>query len=392
MMKINDLPLLNLFERLRQAGLVLGLDEYQLLLKSLMAGFGLADEQALARLCKTLWVKSPEERQIFDYYFSQIMSQPIVGETVTLEQSTPTKSEEIHSPSPPPKPIISPSSDKPPSPSSLPQPDEQPIIPSSPVISSETDDVPDMIPEMVLEIKDEVQIAKNQAIQHIDVDTNHHFLLFSDYLPVTAREMKQTWRYLRRPVREGIPVELDLEATVKQINQEGFFINPVLVPRRVNRVELILLLDVDGSMVAFHSLGDRIQETAIRGGRLGRSQVYYFHNCPVDYLYSNPALLEASTFDQVLNLLSPAHACVLIFSDAGAARGGYSENRIELTEKFLRKFQQKLRYIAWLNPVPQERWQKTTAEEIAKLVPMFDCDRRGLQNAVQVLRGNLSMT
>ncbi|MCT7997086.1 hypothetical protein [Laspinema olomoucense] len=52
-MKINDLPLRELFDNLRQAGLVLGIEEYELLLEALMKGFGIADEAALKRLCKT---------------------------------------------------------------------------------------------------------------------------------------------------------------------------------------------------------------------------------------------------------------------------------------------------------------------------------------------------
>jgi uncharacterized protein with von Willebrand factor type A (vWA) domain len=92
--------------------------------------------------------------------------------------------------------------------------------------------------------------------------------------------------------------------------------------------------------------------------------------------------------EERLSGLSPNRACVLIFSDAGAARGGYSENRLELTERFLQQCQQRLCYLVWVNPVPKERWGMTTAGEIAKLIPMFECDRLGLQNAVKVLRGN----
>ena len=68
-----NLPLQELFTRLRQAGLSLGIDEYKLLLEALRGGFGLADKAALARLCCTLWVKSPQEKRIFDYHFEQVM-------------------------------------------------------------------------------------------------------------------------------------------------------------------------------------------------------------------------------------------------------------------------------------------------------------------------------
>ena len=243
----------------------------------------------------------------------------------------------------------------------------------------------DFAPEIPLKFQDEVQVAKSKQREF-------SYLLLADYLPVTGREMKQNWRYLRRTIREGPKVEVDVAATIKQISQEGFFLNPVLVPRRVNRVELVLLLDIDGSMVAFHRLGDRIKETAMRGGRLGRSQVYYFHNCPVNFLYRDRARLDYLNIDQVLDRLSPIYSSVLIFSDAGAARGGYSEERIEFTEKFIRQLRQKLRYMAWLNPVPQDRWAGTSAGVIAQFMPMFECDKVGLKNAIKVLRGNLVFT
>lgn len=380
-MKINDLPLRELFDKLRQAGFVLGIDEYELLLEALMKGFGIPDEAALKRLCKTLWVKSVEEEKIFDDYFVKVISKPIDNPLVTLEKPVTeqppipiTQSQVKLTPSKPrDKERVSPA---------------QSQIQPSPEVDRFKPAEPESSPEVALEMDDVVQLAKTKTREQFDSDADSSFLLFSDYLPLTKRQMKQTWRYLRRPIREGPLVELNVTATLEKIIQDGFFLDPVLVAQRMNRVELVLLLDVDGSMVAFHSLGDRIKETAMRGGRLGASRVYYFHNCPVDYVYGGPGYSPAVRVEEMLSGLSPNRACLLIFSDAGAARGGYSEDRLELTERFLRQCQQRLRYLVWVNPVPMERWGMTTAGEIAKLIPMFECDRLGLQNAVKVLRGN----
>ena len=73
-MKVDELPLLELFTRLRQAGLPLGMNEYQAVLQALRCGFGIPDRQALARLCCTLWVKSAEDKLLFDYHFQQVMA------------------------------------------------------------------------------------------------------------------------------------------------------------------------------------------------------------------------------------------------------------------------------------------------------------------------------
>jgi hypothetical protein len=107
----------------------------------------------------------------------------------------------------------------------------------------------------------------------------------------------------------------------------------------------------------------------------------------MDYLYHDSYHQEAAALAQMLPRL-PERTVVLIFSDAGAARGAYSEERIELTEMFLTQLRQRIRYIAWLNPMPEKRWFGTTAGEIADLVPMFEMTRRGLQDAIDLLRGH----
>ena len=78
-MNTNELPLQQLFTKLREAGLPLGIDEYQLLLRSLQAGFGVTDKAALKRLCQTLWVKSAEEKAVLEYHFEQVISSDAVA-------------------------------------------------------------------------------------------------------------------------------------------------------------------------------------------------------------------------------------------------------------------------------------------------------------------------
>ncbi len=243
--------------------------------------------------------------------------------------------------------------------------------------------------EVTVGIEDEVRVA--QAVLHaanIDDDMpSGRYISSDEYFPVTRRQMKQSWRYLRRLIREGPPVEVDIEATVDEVGQKGILLEPILVPRRINRSELLLLVDYGGSMAPFHILSRRLIETALRGGRLGKSGVYYFHNCPMDYLYRDSAFQEYEQIDEILKRFSQRTG-ILVFSDAGAARGGFSHDRINMAEEFLKRFKQQFRYIVWLNPMPRFRWSGTTAGEVMKSVPMFDLSRRGLDDAIGVLRGH----
>jgi len=362
---VEDLPLLGLFIKLREAGLPLGIDEYRLLLRALQSGFGINDQNALARLCRTLWVKSPEEARLFDYYFEQMMAQLDINQadSTIAEPLTPA-----HEPS-----TATPTTGSSPKP---PKPGKTKLVSSS---------------KLILKMEDEIQVAQavRQDSQGEDEIPYSRFILTDEYFPVTRRQMKQSWRYLRRMVREGPLEELDVPATVTKIGQQGVLLAPVLVPRRVNRAELILLIDQDGSMVPFHALSRRLAETALRGGRLGKAGIYYFHNCPVEYLYHHPTHQEAEPIHRVLDRLYFGQTTLLIFSDAGAARGSFNPKRVELTNAFFERLKQKVRHVAWLNPIPRSRWQGTSANEIARFVPMFEVSRRGLDDAIAVLRGRL---
>jgi uncharacterized protein with von Willebrand factor type A (vWA) domain len=353
------LPLEELFYRLRDHGLPLGIPEYIAILRAMQAGIGLADSHSLRQLCKALWVKSEEDELLFDRLFDEMLAQPIAPHETETPEVPPKASEEG---------------------TSEPAP-EAPQTESAPPAENWPS------PEISLQTSEPTGIV--QAIRygqhHLDLERPKYSPL-NEYFPVTRRQMKQSWRYLRRSVREGPPVELDVEATVQKISREGMFREPVLLPRRSNRAEIVLLIDQDGSMVPFHALSRQLIETVGRGGLLQHTDVYYFHDYPAEYLHLEPARLQAI---QVLDVLMGfnAYTAVLVVSDAGAARGHMDRERVQQTGNFLQKLAQHARRFAWVNPLPNPRWANTTAGEIARLVPMFDMSRRGLDDAINTLRG-----
>lgn len=450
------LPLLTLFNRLRQAGLPLGLAEYQLALQAFQAGFGLSDQAAMARLCRSLWIKSMEERLIFDYHFEQLMGQSAealrakaLREDIALTQRITRQSQQITMrgmvvagvigililcglyfrpnqlgiPVPPedsiPTPEISPPAPNPEPPTET-SPEETTgvswlavlltvatvggsvlllrwilrwlanSVKSDSNLDEKTgkDSSPSPL-EQIQDMQDEVQLA--QVVQPTSVPAPQmakpQLIRVGEYFPITTRQLKQGWRYLRRPIREGPKTEFDLEATVQQIGQQGMLLEPVFVPPRKNRTELILLIDQNGSMVPFHGLARRISDTALRAGRLGKAGIYYFHNCPIDYLYRDPNFQRADALQDFLNEVISRRSVVLIFSDAGSARGGLNRKRVELTIDFLRQLDQQASRVAWLNPLPSKRWQGNTAAYIAEQTSMFEVSRQDFQGAINILRG-----
>lgn len=482
-MDVNDLPLLELFTRLREAGLPLGIDEYKLVLRAIQGGFGISNKEALQRLCQTLWVKSDEEKLLFEYHFEQLIgidtatantetvdTSPqqrkvnkiinylaLVGALITVfmvfsptsslttslassiipiisrffnnQSATPSKEQPIQTNEITPETTTETENSR----VNQNQNQETQNIPNqnsqinwvnllqislsigiflllgisqSAFIfklyilvtqlyqrrfgndkiqpTSVTNNSDSIHPTKLTQvIEDEIQVA--QAV--LQVTSRNLFILTSEYFPVTERQMKQSWRSFRRSVREGAATEFDIEATVNQIGRQGLLLQPVLIPPRVNRAKILLLIDQDGSMVPFHALSNRLAETALRGGRLGKAGTYYFHNCPIDYLYQDPYHQQAVLISHIVTCICSENTGVLIFSDAGAARGGFSEERYNLTKAFLEKLQQRVRYISWLNPMPKKRWSGTTAGEISHLIPMFEISPQGVQAAIGVLRG-----
>lgn len=348
-MPAGALPFYGLFERLRSAGLPIGPSDYAALLRMLADGHGLPDEAALLRLIRMLWTKSPAEAELLRYHFDQYL--PKIATAAPLAE-------------PPVPPLVPPADDK--KPLSDTAGGGAPRLAPAPSMPAHMETVP--------------------AFRIEDLPARR-LIAPGEFYPVTARQMQQSWRHFRRPVRQGPAVELDLRATIAQIGREGMFRDVVLMPRRVNRAELVLLLDRNGSMVPFHGLLDRLTETAARGGRLGRLSVYYFHDCPIQRLYCDPALFEGEKLARVLEKLGGAHCAILIVSDAGAARARYQTSRVAATSAFLQTCRRRVPRVAWLNPVPCERWSGTSAGAIAKQVAMYPLDRPGLDAAIDYLRG-----
>jgi uncharacterized protein with von Willebrand factor type A (vWA) domain len=380
-MKLDQLPLIEIFNSLRQRhGFPLGIEEYLVVVRSLQAGFGQSSREQLEQLCCTLWAKSPEESRLIRRLFEQMWMQvknyiPHELESEGLETL-----------------IAEPSISK--SPESLPpqfETSSERQTSNEEMSPSELPDEPppnlEESPSLTLEMDEPVQVVK--AVRSSQCDSafkRPYYSLLTEYFPVTKRQMKQSWRYLRRLVREGVPTELDVEGTVKKMGREGILLEPVLMPQRFNRTDLVLMIDQEGSMVPFHALSRQLLETAERGGRLRQTRVFYFHDYVNEYLYRHPALLNAQPFDEVLAEVGE-RAVVMIVSDGGAARGNFDSERVKQTLAWIEQLQQSVRYVAWLNPMPSESWLHTTAAEIAGILPMFEMSRLGMNKAISVLRG-----
>ena len=368
----------SLFIALRRRGFELTLDDVETLRLALRAGFGWESRQALCALLAALWAKSRQEQALLTQLFAQVIPVDILE----AWQMTPAAAE--------------------------------PQAPTAPTVTVQ---LPSRAtaPTVV-----ETRPPSGRSLGNIPLDEallSRRPLLLLPHFPLTAREVAQAWRRLRRSVREGPRVELDINATIAQRSRLGLVTSAVLVPRRRNAARLLLLVDREGSMTPFHSFVAHVCEAICHAGHLEQVQTYYFYDQPatgadrtlLDRLAPGPR----PTLDALLPDLPPLQrgviyndagldcpwpvegllaqltgmTAVVVCSDAGAARGQYDLERLLDTVAFLKALRLHTPHVVWLNPLPSPYWTGSTAAQLARHVPMFPLDRAGMHRAVQVLRG-----
>jgi hypothetical protein len=385
-------PLWELLVKLRRRRLPLGPDDYEALRQALRAGFGWSSREALCDLCCTLWAKSSRERAVITALFDQLdlPGWELPELSIRSADSAPETAVGVSGGAAVARPV------------------------------GVTEDVEEPPPE---EISGEAPTTGAQGrLPPIRLDgvapVRRRFVLLPEY-PLTYREVAQACRRLRRPLRQGPPSELDVDATAAQWCRRGVAGRVMLRPPRRNTARLLLLVDRQGSMVPFHGFTEEVCDAILNAGRLERAARFYFHDVPAE---GADAAVLAPVADQLFPALDPilpaiapleqgrlyedkdlnrpaplaevlhAHAAgslVVLLSDAGAARGTFDALRLLDTAAFLKALRTHTPRFVWLNPLPRRYWVRSTCAQIARHVPMFPLDRDGIHHAVNVLRGQV---
>lgn len=357
-MSAGRLPLHELFEALREAGLPLGVSDYLAALSALRMGEG-GDRESLLRLCRMLWTSSVDEGLLLERLFHDLLPPPLRDTEVPAE---------LRPPEPPagaPGAAAERASPEPAAAALEPRaPDEERAPPS----------------RRAVEI---ASAAVQGSTARLDLAMAPQRLAVGEYLPVTARQLGQSWRRLRRMEARGPATELDVPGTIADIARKGTWTGPVLAARKLNVAGLLLLVDRDGSMTPFHPLTRRIVASALHGSNLPSVVVAHFHNYAAELveLESGPVPLS-----EVLGRLPP-WAGALFVGDAGAARRTCSTETVEGVRRMIARVGARLDRVAWINPVPRRRWPGTSAQDVELMVPMFEATRAGFDAALRVLRG-----
>ena len=330
--------LLDLFGKLREAGMALTIEQYDLLQKAIEKGYGLGGWEDLKRVCRLLWVKpcNNYDIDIFERTFENYIQQHY---SKRPRETKPKPSEKT----------VDSSSVKPSS--NLPQ-----------------------IPPRKWQSPSTQEIGKVETPTAVKTDSNLHkevkasnFVLTPKDFPIKLRDVQRAWKLLKQPVQIGWEDEIDIEATVERIEQEGILADVVMHPRMTRQTQLLLLIDDNSAMIPFFPGFEPFIE-AIKQSRITPAKIYRFTSYPDQYLYEWERPTLAHPVTDILRKLHSNRTIALILSDAGAATASYSQDRIEGIFRFLMNLSPCIRQLIWLNPLPYERWDQTSAWEIYRIL------------------------
>lgn len=229
-----------------------------------------------------------------------------------------------------------------------------------------------------------VQVAEQRRFQNLRSDR-----------VLDTRQVGVALRRLRRLAKDTGPLELDVDATIDKTAREGGEIDLVFSPERQNRVKLLLLMDVGGSMDPHTARSEQLFSAAHKATHFRAFRHYYFHNCPYGVLYEDMAIHKSVPTESVLTQLDRTWSIVVV-GDAWMSpyELTHQSGAVWLYEKnarpgleWLRAFREKTERIVWLNPEPRQIWEAPSVRMVRSLFPMFELSLDGISEAVDALRG-----
>jgi|SRR5579862_933795 len=221
------------------------------------------------------------------------------------------------------------------------------------------------------------------------------FRNLDDSVELNTRNIKIALRRLRRFAREGVPEELDLDATVEGTARNAGWLDLHLVPERRNRVKVLLFLDVGGSMDPHIQICEELFSAAKSEFR--HLEYFYFHNCVYDHVWRDNRRRRnerMATFD-ILHKYGSDWRLIFV-GDAAMSPyelvqpgGSVEYSNDEPGVAWLRRLTDTYRRAIWLNPEAERTWTYTRSTQIVLdiLGPrMFPLTLDGLQRGIATLR------
>ena len=217
---------------------------------------------------------------------------------------------------------------------------------------------------------------------------------YDDTKELGTRNIKVALRRLRRFAREGSELELDLDDTIHSTAANAGFLDIKMVPERHNKVKVLLLMDVGGTMDEHvHRVEELFSAAKTEFKHL---EFYYFHNCVYDFMWKNNRRRFAEKFPtwDVIRKYNRDYKLIFV-GDATMSPyeilqpgGSVEYNNEEPGAEWIQRLTNAFPKYAWINPEPQGVWQYRQSIAIIQQLThqrMFPLTLAGLEGAMRLL-------
>ena len=201
-------------------------------------------------------------------------------------------------------------------------------------------------------------------------------------------------RRLRRLGRTGRRTEVDIAETISATARNAGDLDIEFQAPRENRLHIVLLMDVGGSMDPFARLVSQLFSAAHQATHFKSFRALYFHNCVYDKVYDDAELYRAQKTLDFLNDTKKETRLVIV-GDAHMApyellaRYGaidYYERNEQAGLSWLQRLSNHFHSSVWLNPIPSRYWGHPTISSISEVFSMFELTLDGLDDAIASLQ------
>ncbi len=218
---------------------------------------------------------------------------------------------------------------------------------------------------------------------------------------LNTRQLKLALKSLRVLKKSGRP-ELDIDQSIKKTCDQAGEVELVFSKKRKNKLKLLLLADVGGSMDVHVARVEKLFASAHQTNHFKHFEAFYFHNIFYDKLYRHSHLVDGvglkqlySKFDRDTRVIIIGDACMAPYElfDMTASMRDYYDFFIQPKTlnhqtgfEALRAFATHFEKTVWLNPEAASTWNHATIKAIASVTPMFELTLDGLRSAINKLR------
>ena len=217
---------------------------------------------------------------------------------------------------------------------------------------------------------------------------------YDDTQELGTRNIKMAMRRLRKFARDGADEELDLDDTIHSTAANAGYLDIKMRPERHNKVKVLLLMDVGGTMDEhIHRVEEMFSAAKTEFKHL---EFYYFHNCVYDFMWKNNRRRFAEKFPTLDIIRKYNKDYKLIFvGDATMSPyeilqpgGSVEYNNEEAGVEWLQRLTSSFPKFAWINPEPQGVWQYRQSIGIMQQIlsqRMYPLTVKGLEEAMRLL-------